>query len=367
MKKVLISVLFCVLVLAGMEWWLRANLFKIASYSNSESIDAMVGMRDLSDDWTTIFVGDSEVHWGINPVVVDEEFAKRGMKTHSINHAFDGFGPSWWLNILPGLLESDSLRNVDTVVVGVQMIDAHQRLRSGEVQCGALQRPVLTSPLGKDLGVDALCGGSETWDAALGKDLFDWLWIVRYSSAVRSMILPSSFTPSDQLTFNSAKVGEPINGFEAHRSISDDKAAYLSEFERWKAQYDPAQDFRPLPEEIWISLTAKGGFFDELQQVVEAGGARLVLFALPTNPTVIDTFNRRDNYHRHSALLHAWAMDRGVTFIDMGIRDDVPIDEEYSDARHLSGLGANVYSRQLGAAMAEAMAGSEATTPEPGN
>ena len=355
MKKIAISVLVCALVLVGIEWWLRAGLFEHASYSNSQSIDSMVRAREQRDDWTMIFVGDSETHWGINPVVVDEEFAKRGMETHTLNHAFDGFGPSWWVDILPPLLETDSLRNVKAVAVGVQMIDAHQRLQAGEAPCGALQKPVLTSPMGVDLGVDALCGASESWDAALGRDLFGWLWTVRYSSAVRSVLLPSSFMPSDQLTFNSAKVGEPVNGYEAHRAIGTDTATYLSELERWKAQYNPAEHFRPLPPEVWNNMTSEGGFFDELKQVVEAGGAELVLFALPTNPVVFDTFNRREDYLRHSGLLRAWSKKRGVVFVDLGIRDSAPVSEEYSDMRHLSGRGAEVFSRQLGAAMASEM------------
>jgi hypothetical protein len=236
MKKIFISVLCCVLALAGVEWWLRAHLFEKASYSNSQSIDSMVRAREKRADWTMILVGDSEVHWGVNPLVVEDVFARHGKTVHVLNHAFDGFGPSWWLDLLPGVLDTPSLSHVDTVVVGVQMIDVHQRLQQGEAPCGALQKPVLTSPMGVDIGVNVLCGGSEAWDAKLGRKLFGWLWTVRYSSALRSILLPSSFTPSDKLAFDSAKVGEPIQGYEAHRAIGTDTAGYQSDLARWKSQ-----------------------------------------------------------------------------------------------------------------------------------
>jgi hypothetical protein len=154
------------------------------------------------------------------------------------------------------------------------------------------------------------------------------------------------------LGFNSSKSGEPINGFVPHRSISEAPENYDDEFKRWKEQYNPEHHFVPLPDNVWPKLTEKSGFFDQLKKAVTKTGRVLVLYALPTNPVVIDTFNRRQDYLRNSELLKQWAEDREVIFIDLGIQDVVNPEEYFSDMRHLSGRGASLYSQKLGNSLA---------------
>lgn len=366
MYKIILSILTCAAALGVAEWGLRQNLFENVSYSNSESIDDQLKERDASKDWNLLFVGDSETRWGIDPAQIDAAFSRNGMSVKSFNHAFDGFGPSWWQKILPPLLQQPALQKVEVVAVGVQMIDAHRAIQAPSDNCGALQKPVLTSPFAVDLGIDSLCH-KETWDAKLGRDIFHDLWVVRYSSAVRSLLLPSSIFASSRLKFNSAKEGESFHGFEPHRSIGENQDAYEQDFVRWKAQYTPAVHFKPLEATVWPELTAASGFFDSLNNSVTASGRRLVLFALPTNPVVIDTFQRRNDYQRNSELLKNWASKNGVIFIDLGVQDVGNPSSYFSDMRHLSGLGARTYSRLLGEALASAMVSlSSETKIEPG-
>lgn len=354
MKKLFITAALCLAGLCLAEMGLRAKLFDVVSYSNSESIDSQLRQRNESDQWNLIFVGDSETRWGIDPDEVDAAFHAVGIPSRSFNHAFDGFGPSWWHSILPPLLEDPSMKNVELVAVGVQMVETHGIIADSHRNCGALQKPVLTSSFAIDLGLIELCR-TDTWDSRLGRKLFSPLWTVRYSSAVRSMLLPDSVFPTQGLNTNSAKEGPMRRGFEPHRSIGDNEAAYLAEFERWKAQYNPEEHFRELDPAAWENMTAAGGFFDQLKAELAEGNRRLVLFALPTNPLVIDTFRRRNDYHRNSQLLFEWAQANGVIFIDLGIRDAVDPKDYFSDARHLSGTGARLYSRELGEALAAAM------------
>jgi hypothetical protein len=349
--KILPSLILTILALGVIEAWLRDCLFDYASYSNSESIDVQLEARDTIDDWRMIFIGDSETRWGINPFEIDRAFQTRGIDMKSFNHAFDGFGASWWPRLLPKLLEQPSLRRVESVVLGVQMIDVHRIEREGGLECGELQRPVLSSPMATDLGINGLCK-TRTWDADFGRKLFGGLWIVRYSSAVRTLVLPQSIFGKDQLKVNSRKLGEPYRGFQAHRSISHDPTNFDAEFIRWKAQYVPERDFRPLPVDSWRESLSEGGFFDELNQLVQSSGRKLLLFALPTNPVLIDTFKRRQDYTRNSAMLSKWAIRNRVDFIDLGIKDSVDADEFFSDMRHLSGYGAKTYSQALGSALA---------------
>lgn len=354
-KRLLLAFACCVALLAAGEAWLHRNLFRHVFYSNSESIDAQLRDRDASAGWKMMFVGDSEVRWGIDPVQVDAAFRDAGLAMQSFNHAFDGFGASWWPALLPRILQAPALGGVETVVVGVQLTDALSVVRPEAAQCGALQRPVLTSPFGIDLGLDGMCN-RRSWDARLGRDLFRPLWSVRYASAVRSVLLPDAVfgNHGDRLRFNSRKAGPPHRGFQPHRSVADDAAIFDSEFAQWKAQWNPERDFQALPPELWPGLVADGGFFDQLLQSTSGAGRKLALFALPTNPLVIDTFRRREDYARNSALLAQWAGRRGVVFVDLGLQDRADADQYFSDMRHLSGIGARDYSRRLGTALARA-------------
>lgn len=351
MKKSILLILVSLIILACFEAWLRSNLFKYTSYSNSESIDAQLKSRDTSNEWNVLFIGDSETRWGINPSEIDAAFERNGVKVSSFNHAFDGFGASWWSRLLTKILTAPALENVEVVVIGIQMIDGYRVIQATGEDCGALQKPVLTSPFAIDAGIDSLCG-TTTWDAKIGRSLFDGLWMARYSSTVHSLLMPDFMENTNSLQFNSRKEGISYRGFEPHRSISADPLEYNQEFERWKAQYIPERHFIPLPPQLWAELTAESGFFDQLKAIVDSTGRQVVLFALPTNPVVIDTFNRREDYYRNSRLLNDWATKRGVIFVDLGIQDVKEPEIFFSDMRHLSGEGAKNFSARLGAALA---------------
>lgn len=354
MKRIFYSLCTCLFVLIVFEVILRNNLFEHVSYSNSESIDRQLEERDKKSNWDILFVGDSETRWGVDPREIDKAFQQHGIKVNTFNHAFDGFGASWWASIIPNVLQAPSLSNVKVIIVGVQLTSKHRIITASDQPCGALQRPVLTSPYAMDIGIDDLCQARQDWDVRLARNLFHEAWVVKYSSAVRTLLLPDfmNVNSKNYLGFNSSKSGEPINGFVPHRSISEAPENYDDEFKRWKEQYNPEHHFVPLPDNVWPKLTKKSGFFDQLKKAVTKTGRVLVLYALPTNPVVIDTFNRRQDYLRNSELLKKWAEDREVIFIDLGIQDVVNSEEYFSDMRHLSGRGASLYSEKLGNSLA---------------
>jgi hypothetical protein len=247
------------------------------------------------------------------------------------------------------------MADVKTVAIGVQMIETHQLLTPSMEPCGALQRPVLTSVFGIDNALDGLCQ-PRAWDSQLGRQLFAPLWTVRYASAVRTILIPEAFSVTPRLHFNSRKDGEAFRGFQAHRSIEQDEKEAKAEFGRWKAQFNPTRDFKSLPPQAWEQMVAKGGFFDELNGIVSGSGRRLALFALPTNPAVIDTVQRRSDYARNSSLLSQWSVNKKVPFIDLGIQDRPDAALYFSDMRHLSGYGATEFSLRLGRAFAPILA-----------
>lgn len=350
MVKLVFSLVACFVIFIIGELGLRSSLFQYVSYSNSESIDRQLNDRNISSNWNMLFVGDSETRWGVDPREIDRAFHNHGIEAKSFNHAFDGFGASWWPLLLPGLLKQPELGKVEVVVLGVQLISSHRMMRTSGEDCGALQRPVLSSPFAIDLGIDKICQGDIDWDTKLAKKIFKDIWAVRYASSVRALILPAFMNrqSNQKLRFNSRRSGEPKNGFVPHYSIAQDYEIYEEEFARWKKQYVIRRDFIPMDPEVWIKLTSTSGFFDQLREVVQSTGRKIALFALPTNPTLIDTFNRREDYLKNSKLLKKWANRRNVAFVDLGIRDVPDHDDYFSDMRHLSGIGAKDFSRKLG-------------------
>jgi hypothetical protein len=352
-KKLLVSLLCVCLVTLGFELWLRSKLFSLVSYSSSESIDRQLGERNKQRArWTLIFIGDSETRWGIVPSTIDQEMVTSSRaKIESFNHSFDGFGAGWWPALLPSLFEHESLSQLKYVALGVQMTEVHRQYNSENAECGSLQRPVLTSSFGIDSGYDRLCRLS-TWDAKLGRAVFDLFWTVKYASAVKSLLMPAWLDQTNGLRSNSRRTGSFDRGFEGHRSSKDDLNEVQQETGRWLKQFQPSRDFKPLPRDEWPRSLSENGYFDSLKKTVERRGAKLILFALPTNPFVIDTFNRRSDYIENSKALGAWSISNGVVFIDLGIEDVADPETHFSDVRHLSETGAKDYSSRLGRALA---------------
>ena len=103
-RRILLALALCVAVLAAGEAGLHRHLFQHVSYSNSESIDAQLRERGAGPAWKLRFVGDSETRWGVDPEQVDAGYRDEGVRMLSFNHAFDGFGASWWAALLPHVL-----------------------------------------------------------------------------------------------------------------------------------------------------------------------------------------------------------------------------------------------------------------------
>ena len=104
--------------------------------------------------------------------------------------------------------------------------------------------------------------------------------------------------------------------------------------------------------EIWPQLLEPQGFFDIWSDYFLQADILPVFFALPTNPKMIDLQQRRSDYQRNSELMQAWAERRGVVLIDLGLLDHYDPMVDYSDRRHLSGIGGIRFSKELGKALA---------------
>lgn len=357
MRRLGIILLLTMVPFLGLEWFARSGLFSLASYSNSETVDLKVTELKTRTDWKAIILGDSETRWGLDPAALEQAFPG-GTLTPALNFAFDGFGGGLW-SVMIGHFDWKTLApDLKYLMVGVQMIDVDSIPGNGtRVPCGDLQKPVLTSPFARDMGFHHLCepltfaSRIEDWAGSISA-------VVRYRAALKHVLLNRSGQQKGHLSRNSASIGPAVRGFQPHQAIAD----RMKEYEREKGvflaeQTDNPLKFQPLKRGAWDAMTASGGYFDHWKATADSMGVQLVLFALPTNPFMIDARRRRDDYTRNSALLSAWAKANGAIFIDLGINDKVPMETHYSDHRHLSAKGAEVFSAALAKRLVVSLAG----------
>ncbi len=347
MRNVLKVLLLLVVPLAALELTVPHWLFEHVSYSNSASIDSQLKALGQRDDWNVLVIGDSEVRWGVSPTALDVALAQQGVRARSFNLAFDGFGGSLWAGMLPHLDLARLAPNLRVLMLGVQLIEGHSLIELDRHQpgvCGALQKPVLTSAFALDHGLARACRADD-WKRPLieGAELTSAL--VRYRQPLRALMLGSG----GPLAMNSSGLEPHADGFQPHRSIAENRGEFEKDYQRFLAdRQGNASAFEPLAEGVWPGLVRQGGYFDHWRRLAADRGLTLVLFAVPTNPMLIDAKNRRADYLRNSGLLSEWASVHQVPYVDLGIRDQVLRDEHFADHRHLSQYGAPAFSSALG-------------------
>ena len=244
------------------------------------------------------------------------------------------------------------------MALGVQMVGVHRfwddviEARKSP-QCGDLQRPVLTSGSGIDLGLASICKGRSDSLTSLVGGIGDKLWLIRYRSVVKSLILPGGY--GRVLPFNSAKRGDGFRGYVGYRPIEENPSEFETQFVRWRHQFDGYAEAVMLGRCL-RKLGSVWGNTEDMpivwQIVFETLGWSRSFFALPTNPLAIDTFGRRGDYVRNSKLLSKWVAGRSVIFVDLGLLDRSDAYQYFSDMRHLSYIGAKDFSRRLAVAIA---------------
>jgi hypothetical protein len=353
----LLAALVIVVPFVALEGWVRARLFEHVSYSNSRSLDASWRALNASRDWSILYIGDSEVRWGFDPDVVDRELARAGIASHGFNMGVDGFSGALSAAILRHLDLERRMPRLRLAVIGTQLMEAHRAQpieRYGDLGCdGALQRPIFSSPMARDLGFAALCQRPHWTNGVVGA-VESVSAIVRYRQALRNRLLERDERSPSAIAFNSNALPHRANGFQPHKPIRED----LRNFEQaWTArQRDIAANPRmrgPLDAEAWPRLIAAGGYFDRWADMFLARGVLPIFVALPTNPVLIDLMQRRHEYAHNSSLLKKWEARRGdVVFLDLGIKDDYEVEGDFADFRHLSIHGARRFSSELGARLA---------------
>ena len=341
----------------GLELWVRSALFERVSYTNSVSLDHSLKMLRSCEDCNVLLLGDSEVRWGFDPAAIDDSLKQAGIRSATFNLGIDGFSSGLYFLILPYLGILDRNPQPRVVVIGVQMMEPHGHFTVEEFRksdnIGALQRPVLESAFAVDTGMNVLVH-QPTWQDRIAASLERPLASIRYRRQIRHAVLGKVDEPAGLIGLQSTGQDHHADGYQPHIPYRDNR----EDVDRtWRGVLEEKSSdglrYSPLDPSIWNRLVEEGGYFDVWARSLTERKVLPVFVALPTNPRLIDIKERRADYLRNSALLRDWAAKRNVVFIDLGIRDSVDSETYFSDHRHLSGIGAPMYSAELGRALAQ--------------
>jgi hypothetical protein len=351
----LVIVIFLLVPLLVLEFWVRTYLFDLVSYTNSKNMDPQIEYFQSRKDWQLIVLGSSEVKWGIDPAPIDRAMAAKGVKVSGFNLGFDGFNENFYLSILPFLRLPERLPQFKAVLIGINLVEEKQilpqRFEDGFPCDGILQKAVLRSDFAKDYDLEHLCNPTH-WTQPLTKTGESLSAIARYRRSLRTLLL--SHQDSKELIGEiSNGLKQYPNGFHSHKPAKDNWPSFQEDHQRFLAERQTSpQQFMPMPPDAWAKLLAEGAFFDRWADYFLDAEILPIFFALPTNPLLIDDRHRREDYQHNSQLMADWAKQRHVVFIDLGIPDRYDDYIDYSDHRHLSGIGAGRYSRELGEVLA---------------
>ncbi len=332
-----------VLLGASRSSWLYGQV----SLTNSPELDAKLRtFQERGRDFNLIAIGSSEVRWGISPDDIDAGFRETaGVDlTQSFNFGMDGFtqGIAYLFFERTGLLDDRTRPGVLLVGVNLGENVSLPRLEFAPGTCGSLQKPILTSALGKGAGLHVVC--EEPATSARLRKVTDQFWLFRERSAVRDLIVGARPRPA-------APEIEP-NGFHPHLSAGAAAIAdFLAGLEQMRVN-EPERFIAP-SREAWLRAFELDGFFPTVAAYARERDLLPVFFALPTNPVSIDAFGLESAIDANSKLLRSWADANDAVFIDLGVQRDLDPAIDYADFRHLSGAGGRTYSRGLGGALAK--------------
>lgn len=349
--RVFLIALTCVLPLAASGPWLRTWLFETVSYSNSISLDSQLNGLRAASATDLMFIGSSEVRWGAEPRVFASTLAAAGVHVNAFNFGWDGFNPGLMFRVFQALDPKQLAPNLRMLVIGINLGENDQLPDDGWLPgvCGALQRPVLTSPFGTDHGLTDICTEPTLRNRLIGT--FELAGLFRYRQQLRQYLLGTG--PGSYIPMQSNGLPHHDNGFQPHQSLAEARRNFELDWQRVQQQRaEHPERYAPLEPGPWERMVAPGGYFDRWLAWCRERDLALAIFALPTSPLWFEAYDRRLDYARNSELLAQWADSSNVAFVDLGIQDQLDRDHHYSDHRHLSRYGAPDFSRRLAAAFA---------------
>lgn len=370
-RKALVVFALILVPFAALELFIRDRLFDYTSYTNSDALDRVIAdfQAKPAEEWRIVFLGDSEVRWGVDPAEIEAAFGDIGVEAAAMNFAVDGFSSGWMLLLAEVMELRARMPNLKVVAYGVQMVETHNLSSPDRVcenldQAGAFQYSVFKSAFARDWDLLAHCrrrSDLAAWTVRKAENAFAF---VRFRRELRSLVFGRAADAAVVSGLQSTALPTSYNGYQPHIPAKDNKTYEQDKQRRYEALRPDGAAPPKLSDGAWEKLVEPDGYFDSLRAPFEAEGIEVVFFALPTNPWLIDAKDRREDYQRNSEMLKEYAARTGVTFIDLGIKDEYDPLLDFSDFRHLSQSGAEKFSAELGGAMASSEALAESFSLE---
>lgn len=343
MRKLLLPLTVMTVFLA-LEAFSRHGLFSFVSYFNYDAIDWQMESLAAEDKVDVVFLGSSEVRYGLNPEDFDSTVAHSGHAVSSFNLGIDGMNLTFYRILLPYLYPRFANKGVRYAVIGMNLSEDVTTLPDWprSLDCanslGILQMGVFTSPFGIDTGLARTCQAG--FSTRVVDDFIFWpVRSLRQRKALRKFLLQ----PGERRMSRAAlKVTE--RGFHV-RPHTESGPALDGEFSKW--WQDEGRLAAPLDKNLWTAALSRDGVYWSLADFLKRQGVMPIFVSLPTNPRMIDMLKRRETYAERSRSFALWASDQGVEFVDLGIKDDYDPIMDFADRRHLSHVGAKKFSTEL--------------------
>jgi hypothetical protein len=308
----------------------------ILSETNVDIFDQKVKLFRSVDKVDAIFIGSSEVLWGIDPQAFNE--AAGGNYT-SFNWGLNGMVSSRYLRLLPYLDQYVGLTSkAKHVFIGINFREDSQPLPTKGEDCetmGDLEKPVFFSPFAVDTNLKPnVC--KQSLRQQLIAPFEKALAVVRYRSELREILFHGVKIPTlDSLNLTTA-------GFHYRLPLKDDEKE-LNLTEEW---FKDPKNKAKLSTKVQDLISAEGTY-TKLLEYFKNKGVQVTFFVDGTNPRQLKFWDAEENFASDSKVIAEWANSNGASLIDLGILNHFDPLADFADRRHLSSRGAKKFSSQI--------------------
>ncbi len=308
----------------------------ILSDTNVDIFDQKIRLFRSIEKVDAIFIGSSEVLWGVDPQAFNES---TGGSYTSFNWGLNGMVSSRYLRLLPYLDEYVGLTSkAKHVFIGINFREDSKPLPPKDEDCdalGDLEKPVYFSPFAVETNLKhEVC--KQSVRQQLISPFEKALAIVRYRSELREIL----FHGIKRATLDSLNL--TTSGFHYRLPLKDDEKE-LKLTEEW---FKDAKNKTKLSTKVQ-DLISPEGTYSKLLQYFKSKGVQVTFFVDGTNPRQLKFWDAEENFASDSKIIAEWASSNGASLIDLGILNHYDPLADFADRRHLSSSGAKKFSSEI--------------------
>lgn len=337
MKFFLFILIFIIVPTFFIESNLKSALFKKVKYTNVNEFDAKIDLYSLNE-WNALFIGSSEVHWGISPTQFEK--ALDNEQTKSFNFGLNGMTIDRYFRIFPYLNKTIfNRKQIKTIFIGLNLTEP-RTLNEGKLDCnrlGSFEKPIYLSSFAKDSNLYYdLC--DLKWTAQMLEPIEKFSHIFRYRQSIREYIFRR------QKNTDISKLHLTEKGFHYRKSLKDD----TNELELTKKWFSDIRNYRDDSGYNINEILKPDGLLSKFIQKIQKFNIKVVLFNNPTNPKLIKLSNGHLNFSKNYKKISEWAKQNNTVFLDVKEVREFDSLKDFADRRHLSETGAKKFSLLLG-------------------